>query len=121
MKKGFSKRATRADKPKVVPNTKKFPATEEQKTALAMGLMEKDFQRIVSSLRNLRGFCLDDDCPDKVLMHFPPKPEMPQLVEYIEEGRVKGIDQRAHCQHLNHKRGKVVAQSRNGQGWLLWE
>jgi len=69
----------------------------DKKTALAMGLMEKDFQRIVSSLRNLRGFCLNGDCPDKVLMHFPPKPEMPQLVEYLEEGRVKGIDQRAHC------------------------
>ena len=40
MAKGFSKRATRADKPKVAPNTKKFPATEEQQTALAMAIKE---------------------------------------------------------------------------------
>jgi hypothetical protein len=40
MAKGFSKRATRGDKPKVELKASKFPATQEQETALAMAIKE---------------------------------------------------------------------------------
>lgn len=69
----------------------------DRQSAIEMGLKEEDYQNILRSLRNVRGLCLNGDCPDKVLMHFPSKPEMPQIVQYLEKGRKEGIHQRAHC------------------------
>lgn len=69
----------------------------DRQSAIEMGLKEKDYQNILRSLRNVRGFCLNGDCPEKVLMHFPSKPEMPQIVQYLKKGRKEGIHQRAHC------------------------
>ncbi|MDY6989290.1 MAG: N-6 DNA methylase [Thermodesulfobacteriota bacterium] len=69
----------------------------DRRFAEQIGLKEKDYHRIIRSLRDHRGLRLNGNCPDQVLMHFSSKPKIPQVVQYLEKGRKEGVDQRAHC------------------------
>ncbi len=73
----------------------------ERQFAIELGLNEENYRPIIKTLRDLNGFHLNGNCPDKVLMHFPEEPKTSILVKYLESGKSQNLHLRAHCLRRN--------------------
>ena len=69
--------------------------------AQELGLEIKDYIKIIKTLKNIKGFHLNGNCPDQVLMYFSEKPQNLNLLSYIELGENQGLHLRAHSLRRN--------------------